>query len=416
MTPPLFRREVLDAHRERALGAVLLVQPVSTTILTLVAVAIAFGLVLFSFWGEYTRKARVKGYLMPTRGLIKVYSPEAGTILEKQVAEGQRVAKGDILFVVSTERRSGEAVEAQAAAIAKLRERRASLDAGLAQQDHIAGIEARSLRQRVSGMEEELSQLTQEVATQERRLEVAANLHARYKELGDQALASEEQVQEKQQELLDQQARLQALRRGRIALTREFDALRAEVGQHELKAQTQRGAQEREVSALEQEVTEYEARRTIVLTAPSDGTATAVLADRGHAVTPTQLLVSILPAGAVLEAHLLVPSHSIGFLAPNQTVALRYEAFPYQRFGSHTGRITEISRTLILPNEAALPLQLQAPAYRIAVALDSQRVKAYGKDLPLQAGMLLDADIWLDRRKLYEWLLDPLYSVLGRIR
>jgi len=130
---------------------------------------------------------------------------------------------------------------------------------------------------------------------------------------------------------------------------------------------------------------------------------------------PSQPLASILPAGGVLEAHLLVPSRSAGFLVPGQTVALRYEAFPYQRFGSYAGRITEISRTLILPNEAALPLQLLEPAYRVAVALDSQSVKAYGKDLPLQAGMLLDADIRLDRRRLYEWLLDPLYSVLGRV-
>ena len=58
---------------------------------------------------------------------------------------------------------------------------------------------------------------------------------------------------------------------------------------------------------------------------------------------------------------------------------------------------------------------LPEPAYRVTVALDLQSVKAYGQDFALQAGMLLDANIWLDRRKLYQWLLDPLYSVLGRV-
>ena len=52
---------------------------------------------------------------------------------------------------------------------------------------------------------------------------------------------------------------------------------------------------------------------------------------------------------------------------------------------------------------------------RVTVSLDSQSVKAYGQDFALQSGMLLDASIWLDRRKLYQWLLDPLYSVLGRV-
>jgi membrane fusion protein len=96
-------------------------------------------------------------------------------------------------------------------------------------------------------------------------------------------------------------------------------------------------------------------------------------------------------------------------------VYVRHEAFPYQRFGSHQGHIVEISKTLILPGETAFPMQLQEPAYRVTVRLDAQSVKAYGQELPLQAGMLLDADIWLDRRKLYEWLLDPIYSVLGRV-
>ena len=96
-------------------------------------------------------------------------------------------------------------------------------------------------------------------------------------------------------------------------------------------------------------------------------------------------------------------------------MSLRYQAFPYQRFGSYRARVTEISRSLIMPNETVLPVPLSEPAYRITVVLDAQVVKAYGKDIPLQSGMIVDADIWLDRRKLYEWVLDPLYSVLGRV-
>ncbi len=82
-TVPLFRPEVMTARQEQAAGALLLVQPISTTLLTGAAVAIAVGLVLLSFRGEYTRKARVAGYLVPTQGLIKIYSRETGTIVEK---------------------------------------------------------------------------------------------------------------------------------------------------------------------------------------------------------------------------------------------------------------------------------------------------------------------------------------------
>jgi membrane fusion protein len=191
--------------------------------------------------------------------------------------------------------------------------------------------------------------------------------------------------------------------------------LRLELAANELKAKNQEAAIEGEISTKEQELTEYESRRNIVITAPSDGTVTTILASGGQNANAGNPLLSILPDGAVLEAQLLVPSRAIGFIALDQTVALRYQPFPYQRFGSYRGRIKEISRTLITPKDADLPVNLEESVYRVTVALDAQRVKAYGEDLPLQAGTLLDADIWLDHRRIIEWVFDPLFSVIGRI-
>jgi membrane fusion protein len=414
-TLPLFRREVLAARHEQAVGALLLVQPISTTLLTGAAVAIAVGLVLLSFRGEYTRKARVAGYLVPTQGLIKIYSREIGTIVEKNVTEGRRVSSGDVLFVVSMERGSRDTSEAQAAAIARLRERRASLRADLTKQDDIARIETDGLRQQIDAKQAELAKLAEELATQQRRIGSAEITFRMYKELVEGALGSAEQLEEKQKDVLEQQGKLEGLQREQIGARRDFETLRSQLDASDLKALTQRAAVERDISTLEQQLTEYESRRTFVVTAPADGTATAVLAEAGQTANPSQPLVSLLPSGTVLQAHLLVPSHSIGFVARDQTVALLYQAFPYQRFGSYRERVTEISRTLVLPGEATLPVSLPEPAYRVTVTLDSQSVKAYGQDFPLQAGMLLNANIWLERRRLYQWLLDPLYSVLGSV-
>lgn len=52
--------------------------------------------------------------------------------------------------------------------------------------------------------------------------------------------------------------------------------------------------------------------------------------------------------------------------------------------------------------------------YRVFVSLDHQDVLAYGNREPLRPGMQLEADIMGERRKLYEWLLEPLYSVTGK--
>ncbi|MCY1558531.1 hypothetical protein D9M68_954740 [compost metagenome] len=53
------------------------------------------------------------------------------------------------------------------------------------------------------------------------------------------------------------------------------------------------------------------------------------------------------------------------------------------------------------------------PFYRVTVALAAQAVTAYGKPEPLKPGMLLEADILGEKRRLIEWVFEPLYSLKG---
>jgi membrane fusion protein len=69
----------------------------------------------------------------------------------------------------------------------------------------------------------------------------------------------------------------------------------------------------------------------------------------------------------------------------------------------------------VAPNELASPLSQQEPTYVVTVALAEQAVNAYGEKHPLQAGMALEADVLLDTRPIYHWVLEPLFSIKGRI-
>jgi membrane fusion protein len=414
MRPTLFRQEALDSQRDRQLGDVLLARPVALSILTFAGVLVAVGLVLFGFFGEYTRKAHVAGYLAPTQGLIKVHAPQSGTLIEKRVEEGRRVARGEALYVLSTERSSLEAPEAQAAAIRKLRERRASLVGEIEQQAMLARLTQQELQQRARDVETEFAQLRAAVATQDERLSSSRNALERHEALARERFMSEAMLVQQRDQVLEQQSRRQALDRSRTALQRDRASVDAALAALRPKAAAERAAIERQISALDQELTEYESRRALVITAPADGVATTILAERGQSVTAATPLLSIIPDGAALQAQLLVPSRAAGFLAAGQPVALRYQAFPFQRFGSSRGVVKEISRTLLAPGDLPLPVALNEPAYRVTVSLDQQTVRAYAKDFPLQAGMLLDADIALDRRRLVDWLFEPLIAVAGR--
>ena len=125
-------------------------------------------------------------------------------------------------------------------------------------------------------------------------------------------------------------------------------------------------------------MSENAARQSTVVTAPFDGTVTALNLKLGQSVQTGQTLATLvpvtsgvagpgllhLPLPATLQAQLFAPSRTAGFVRPGQTVYLRYDAYPYQKFGLHTGHITSVSATPFAPSElpANLSQQLIAQA------------------------------------------------------
>ena len=74
----LFRSETEEARANAWLGRILLLRPLSFTLLTAAALAVALALAALFIWGEYTRKARVTGVLAPRQGVTKVLAQQAG--------------------------------------------------------------------------------------------------------------------------------------------------------------------------------------------------------------------------------------------------------------------------------------------------------------------------------------------------
>lgn len=417
MAEPLFRTEALDAQRHASMGQVHVAAPVSFSAFTLFAIVAALCLAAFLALGTYTRKARVTGQLMPDAGLVKSIAPQAATIVRRHVEEGQLVQKGQLLYTLSIDR-SMVGGNVQAAVAQQLKLRKGSLAVELDKQKLISLQEEAALRKRLADMEIEAVQLQGEIDSQKTRMQLAQQTVAKYKDLAASRFVSEVQAQQKVEEWLEQKARLQTLERGRATLERDMGSARAELNIAPLKARQQRESLERSILLLEQDLTENEARREITLVATQAGYASNVQAENGQAVAAGATLLAIVPADAVLEAHLYAPSRSIGFVQPDSPVLMRYQAFPYQKFGLQSGTIATVSRTTLAPQDyavAGLGAVANEPLYRITVRLTRQDVLAYGQPQRLQPGMLVEADVLLDTRRIYEWILDPLYSVVGRV-
>lgn len=142
---------------------------------------------------------------------------------------------------------------------------------------------------------------------------------------------------------------------------------------------------------------------------PTDGLVTAIALDEGQSVAPGAALATIIPKGSVLEAHLLVPSNAVGFIKAGQQVRLRIDSFPYQKFGQVAGTVIRVDDSPI--NDAQPNVSSTGgPVFRIRVRLVQQSVAAYGVQRPFKAGVTLEADILQDRRRVIEWVIDPLIS------
>jgi membrane fusion protein len=173
------------------------------------------------------------------------------------------------------------------------------------------------------------------------------------------------------------------------------------------------------ISDLEQQVANTEARRSMEIHAPGAGTVTAIASHAGQMVASGARMLTIVPSQEKMHAELLAPSTSIGFIRPGQRVLLRYTAFPYQKFGQYWGTVTEVSHAALQPEELktlvpSLPAADQSRTfYRAIVVPDRQDVTAYGRPEPLKASMQVEAQVLLEKRPIYQWILEPLYGLHG---
>jgi len=422
----LFRDQVLAERQTQWMGTVLLAPSRSDRWFTLAAVLIMLAIAGLLYYGEFTRKARVGGWLVPQQGLMRVFAPQPGVVAELYVKEGAQVRKGERLLRLSGELESTTLGATQAEIVRRLIELRDALRDQQRQQERLLTQQQHTYANRLSSLHSELDQVGHDIETMKARVGLAEHNVTVNRNLREKGFVSEQQLQLVEADRLEQHARLGALQRQQIELGREQVTLQGELNDLPVKTQAELATIERNMATAEQELAQAEARREIVVPAPQDGTVTAILIEQGGHANVSAPLLSIVPAGASLEAHLYSPSRAVGFVRPGQRVLLRYQAYPYQKFGHYEGVVASISRSAVNPGE--LPPQLAGvtvagvtggvagpePVYLITVRLARQTVTAYGRQVDLQPGMQLEADIALETRRLYEWVLDPLYTVTGK--
>ncbi|OWT57635.1 HlyD family secretion protein [Candidimonas nitroreducens] len=413
----LFRKEALQARQTPWLGEIVLVRPISFGIAACAAAACALAVCLFLALGTYTKRVTVNGRLAPDTGLIKLYAPHTGIVVERRVHKGQTVRAGDLLYTISTDTQNplGSTQEAISAQVGR---REASLRAEQQRSQLIEQSERAGIAQKIASLQAQIAALDTQVSGQRDRLALSRRAVARYRKLVAQGYVSQEQLEGRQEEALDQSNQLQSLRRNRIELNQQLATQRSDLAQLDLKQRNKSAQFERDLSNAAEALTQSEAKRRLMVTAPVAGTVTTALAQPGQTISSERPLATLTPAGARLVAELYAPSRAIGFVRPGTAVLIRYQAYPYQTYGQQPGTVLSVAQAGLAPSQfgddAVRKDADGEPLYLIRVRLDSQDTAARGQHLALLPGMTLEADIMLQKRRLYQWALEPLYGLWGR--
>lgn len=412
MLTSLFRPEVRFAQQNEWLGAIRLQAPRLGWIFFSVGFLAITTILSLLLCGHYTRHEQVNGSLVPSSGLLTTAPTTSGIVTRVLVREGDLVRAGQALLEISGVQDSVSVGDTQAAIAHQLQVKRNRLQSDLDEQQHLAKLQEKDFRSRLAMLQGQIALLDQQIELQSQRATSSMQLYEQWSKAGETGVVSKLDVLQQHDTALQNLAAVKELEGQASQLRQQAVQMQSQLDQLPTTTANKLNDTERQLADVMQSVAQNAAQSAVILRASANGTVTNVLVHSGETVIAQQPLITELPTNATLRAELWVPSQAIGFIHTGETVVMRYHAFPYQKFGQHIGRVQEVSRSAVSASEVSrlLGQSISDPRYRVEVSLDSQSVLAYGKSEVLRPGMALDADVMLDRRKLIEWVLDPLYS------
>ena len=340
--------------------------------------------------------------LVPTRGTDPVKATRQGIVNQVFVSEGQVVNRGDMIATLRSESAGDRAAEL------------------VTTQTHLAGagesfINAKAkFTSQILADEQEMRKLAARVEHLEGLIALKRQQRALLKQMADsyeklyrEGIASRGQLTEKQLEVTDLEAELgkliaeQSETRAAIEKSKiDSSARRVEFKEVERIYREKTATDEIRVAALRAGLAGSDGNE-IRLTAACAGTILRLhVKNSGAVLHEGDTVAELVCAGETLQAELRVPEAGVGKLKTGQGVKLKYDAFPYQRYGVKYGRVAWLSPAAVETKAGA--------SFKAHVEIAEAEIYGQSQSRPLYAGMSGKAEIVIGNRSLIEYVIEPL--------
>jgi len=414
----MFRQEAIKNRQKKWHGRVLLLPGIPFGVIAGVCLFFIAAFLIFVIAGSYTRRVNVTGEITTYPRAANVYSTVQGVVVKQFVTEGQVIDVGEPIYQidVSKSTRSGVVSDNQRRDIGKQLERISQIISRL---ESSKGATLDMLTKQKVQYTDAFTRSTDILQRAREGLRIMKENMENYRNYQTKGLINKDQLTNQVALYYQQQNNLLGLFGQNEQNALQITALESQIQTQAAEFDNQIYQMELQRYELQKELLNIDAGGTIVIRALADGRIDSLSVTVGQMVNLGDSLLQILPKHIDHYSLVLwVPNDAIPYISVGDRVNIRYEAFPAEKFGQFAGTVLVISKAPASPQEMLTyqgapkaGLAASVPFYKIVVRPEKQSVFFGGKNLSLENGMKAQSTLFLESRKIYQWMISPFYDM-----
>ncbi|MBK0506417.1 HlyD family secretion protein [Klebsiella pneumoniae] len=418
MNNKLYRTEAIEYKRHHWRGKALLLAGLPAWLIVLLSTLFLIALIVAVIFCKFTQRIDVKGEVITLPHSINVFSPQQGFIIKQYVKIGDLVKKNQPLYEIDVSRNTSSG-NVSAAQVESINEK-------IYNSEEIIKKLVHNKKQTLNALNEQLKTSTDSLKVTIRMLQntqaglkkMHDNLASYDKYLSD-GLITKDQYNYQHSLYFQQQSAYQSLVSQKMQLESQITQLNSDKVTKAADFDNLISSQYNQTNDYKNQLIESNANGNLIVKATADGRIESLSATQGQTVDNGSSLAQIKPIGNV-EYYLILwlPNNSIPYLKIGDSINIRYDAFPADKFGQFPGEIISISSMPASRQEMSEytnvnngSTQQELALYKAIVKIKDKEFSYKGKTLSLSNGLKAQAVVFLEERPLYMWMFTPIYKI-----
>ena len=414
----MFRQKAIDSRKIKWQGDALLLPAIPVWLVSMFSLFFFIILLLFVIFGSYTRRVNVSGEITTYPRDIRVYSPVQGYITQKFVTEGQKVKQGDSLYLIDVSRTTRNGI-VSAHQRQNIERQINNIDLIIAQIAVSKQTALDLLLKQKNQYSEALGHSSAIIDKAEEGVRLMKDNMENYQRYQKRGLINKDQLTNQTALYYQQQNSLLNLRSQNEQNFLQITYLESQIQTQATEFDNRIYQMELQKYELQKELTNNDAGENILIRALSEGVIDSLSVTEGQMINVGDSLLQIIPE-TIQHYYLVlwVPNNAVPYINKGDSVNIKYEAFPVEKFGQFAGRVAIVSKTPASAQEMmtyqGAPHSMQKssiPFYKVVIKPEKKEIAYQGKNLTLENGMKGQSILFLEKRKIYQWMFSPFYDV-----